>query len=148
MKKQIIALSLAGILSCAYAQAADIKLEWNDAKEKITTKAQNVVDNYKETCPISVPMYEALLSKDFDEAWDIVKDSLSYIESLEIYKKAIENPHDDILWAELSIQVGSYIGAQAGSRAKNDVAKGFQYGMKAGGICGAYLELLRNELKK
>ena len=128
---------------------AKAPLKWGDAKSKIQEKSEQIIKDYSETCPTITNNYKAVISKDFDEAWDMVKKSLSTIEELDIYKKAIENPTDNILWQELSMQASGTVGAQVvGTMVKNDFSKARQLGMKVGGIISLYLELLREELKK
>ena len=147
MKRISRSLNLfAVVLLCS--SAAHAKLSWNDAKDKIVSKADHVIKNYdKELCPTIMPVYEAITSKDNEEAWDIAKEVVESFQDTKIFKEACANPTDDILRSELIIQASMAGGQKVASAAGKDIMKIMALSMKTGAIIGIYFEVLRDDLK-
>ena len=149
MKRISTSLNLfAVILLCS--SAAHAKLSWDDAKDKIVSKAEHVIKNYdKELCPTVMPMYEAITSKDNKEAWDIAKETIDSdsVQNSKIFKKACANSTDNILWQELTIQTSMQLGQKVATVAGKDIMKMMTLNMKTAGILMIYFEMLREDLK-
>ncbi len=147
MKRISTSLNLFAVV-LLFSSAAHAKLSWNDAKDKIISKAEHVTKNYdKELCPTVMPMYEAITSKDNKEAWDIVKEMVDSVQDSKIFKEACAHPTDDILWQELIVQASMATGQKVAIVAGKDMMKIMSLSIKAGAIIGTYFEVLRDDLK-
>ena len=148
MKRISTSLNLFAVV-LLFSSAAHAKLSWNDAKDKIISKAEHVTKNYdKELCPTVMPMYEAITSKDNKEAWDIAKETVDSFQDTKIFKEACAHPTDDILWKELTMQTSIATGHKVAIVViGKDIGKIMSLSMKASVIIATYSEVLRDDLK-
>jgi hypothetical protein len=118
--------------------------DWQKAKTEMIANAKKSVTTYKKNCPISVQMFEILVSTEKEvEIWNLALEIITSVEAMPLYKLATSHPHDDLYWQELLLQTSLAIEQIAAKDEKNRESM-----MKIGLTIGSYINHLKEKIRK